>query len=147
MLTQERKQKLLNTFIERVNGKGQAMGDNNVCQYVKDNHPGCAIGCQPEFEPFKDVVQRYDGVPGIGYILNAEFEHLGENLCTAFNVTLDSDRDFLSELQILHDTQPNWGGTKNLYLRESPVLHFCQYWKLTVPESYYIPTEKRIGAK
>jgi len=43
------KQKMFDNFIERVNGKGKSLF-GKFCVYCPVNHPGCAIGCQPELD-------------------------------------------------------------------------------------------------
>lgn len=144
MYSQEQKQQFLNNFIQRVNGKGQAFDTiEHNCRYVFPDHPGCAIGCQPQFEPFKnelkDSTRRFAILlTGSGTEDIAEQINLAERLKQAFNIEADDDIYFLSSLQNLHDEQFNWKGKQ---LKRERVEHFCKRYKLTLPESQYAEIE------
>lgn len=128
MYTQERKQKFLNTFIERVNGKGQALQDGS-CMYVKEGHPGCAIGCQPEFEPFKEIYKYNYSDTAYGLARNPNF-------CSAFGIEDEVDTRFLDTLQILHDGYDHWNKETGR-IRRQVVEEFCTVHALTIPDSVY----------
>lgn len=119
------RQVVLDNFVTATRGLGQTVSNYGDCLYFPDNHPGCAIGCQPGFrEKFKDSVT--EGVD-IGSLLtdNAEVR----NFFQVSDVE-DEDWDFLDTLQTLHDTDEDWY-RKNL--KKGPLRKFCQKWKLTVP--------------
>lgn len=151
MITTKRKQQMLDNFIQRVNGKGQATSVVTIrdmfgekikqpcCMYVKKNHPGCAIGCQPEFEPFKDEIKKLKFTQKIVSLFSIAKNNLGDRIQKAFYVASTRtvrmrDDSFLTQLQYLHDMDENWKGKK---IRKRSVAEFCTQFSLTVPESKY----------
>lgn len=148
MYAQERKQQFLNTFIQQVNGKGRSYTERSgshfsvpACLYVKDNHPGCAIGCQPEFQQFRQevVTRNLNGTIGeLFFGVNNEFADFGIRLATALQCDLSDHKDgnFLGSLQQLHDHDMNWN-EKTGRIRRQAVESFCKAYHLTVPESEY----------
>lgn len=147
MLTQDQRQRFLDNFILQVNGKGRSVRINaltsGVPQYVNDHHPGCSIGCQPEFEPFKEQAKAFEGMP-ISHLIRMEL--FGKKLCQAFGITRTNksdpagypianiDMEFLCGLQRLHDWRGNWLGK---YLQEDAVWYFCKLWNLKIPIELY----------
>lgn len=140
MLTQERKQKYLNTFIQRLNGIGPAISASGNCYYVLEGHPGCAIGCQDEFQPFKDDLKNETiltvyCICSLGY--SNKFKRANEFI-KAFGLTAGeshhADATFLRSLQILHDVEHHWINKK---IQRKPVEDFCKRNNLTVPEADY----------
>lgn len=141
MISKARKQKYLNTFIKRVNGKGQSIDtDTHYCVYVLKGHPGCAIGCQPEVKPFKKILETQENT---NIIQLCGLTSLGTKFRNALGVSDDihseqyqKDTSFLASLQRLHDGSENWDSDVTK-LRQAAVEHFCKGWNLTVPKSDY----------
>lgn len=144
--TKERKQQFLNIFIERVNGKGQAY-KNGSCKLVLEGHPGCAIGCQPEFEPFKqEVVENSIRSLGVWSIFSEKRNNIGNRLREAFGIegTCEeveskslADLRFLASLQGLHDDFNFWDRQDKKRLVKAEVDAFCLAHDLDLPEADY----------
>lgn len=147
--SQERKQQFLNNFIERVNGKGRAIREDGSCTYIKSDHPGCAIGCQPEFQAAcrkltqeqLTILEGYNGsIFGLigysngfaGQTIREAFELTSPTL--AHNEVRNLDLAFLYALQGLHDLPDHW---KDNRLKQTTVKEFCEFHELTVPDSVY----------
>jgi len=115
------KQKLLDNFLTIVNSKGRAVNDDGLCLYFpKDDHPGCAIGCQPGFrERFKDNPDIKGGIYGV--IVSSK------EVCIFLEVEVVEDKNFLSDLQGLHDDAFNWN---NLNLKPEAITAFKTSWEL-----------------
>lgn len=138
--TKEQKQKFLNTFIQRVNGKG-ACRQGSLCEYVRKGHPGCAIGCQDEFQPFKAEALKHKVEGDISEILELDpnSTKFGERLAKAFGIancytsdgSLSGEVSYLCDLQMLHDRESSWEG--NL-MRKAAVQQFCDKHNLELPE-------------
>lgn len=127
-MTTKRKQELLDNFIHSVNGRGPATDGRGTCRYVMEGHPGCAIGCQPELEPFKHRMAPVED--SVDYLLR-KFPAIGEALCGAERGW--EDISYLQALQRLHDFEGNWSEDgKILHLA---VERFCAQHGLRVPES------------
>lgn len=136
---------MLNHFVKSLNGKGRSLAPNGTgCLYVNKDHPGCAIGCQLEFEPFKNIFNE-DGYEGltVADILRERNNDLGERFAKAFGVTIEPDQTlnsddchFLSTFQSLHDGYFNWDKT-GLVLQRTSVENFCHQFGLKVPKAKY----------
>lgn len=142
MITQEIKQELLDSFVTILNGKGRSLTrQGEGCLYVNENHPGCAIGCQPRFDAIRNDITEYVNNGTIDDIIGEDTDDIGDRFCNAFCIgpPLSHERmddvAFLSSLQKLHDASRNWRG---LQLIKLPVEEFCTQFSLTVPESDYI---------
>lgn len=134
------RQKLLNNFVERCDGKGRCF-DNKACQYFHPEHPGCAFGCQPgfkeAFQKYADSMENRTMVSLVGgivvnqqdtpslYARLREFFELGPQVRS-------SDLVFISHLQELHDNPEHW--TPDGYLEPEVVRTFCFREDLSVPE-------------
>lgn len=140
MITKQRKQKYLNTFIERVNGKGQSKNTKkNLCLYIKKNHPGCAIGCQPEFDSIREIVEK-EKILGPVRDLAKDID-TSDVFSASFHVASykshrqrEKDLVFLNDLQYLHDNDDHW---KKKILKHSVVESFCKIWNLKIPKNKY----------
>lgn len=134
------RQQLLNTFVEKTNGKGQSLyepeGETRCC-YVPDdpNHPGCAIGCQPELDPLRPQIKAWERV-------NHQTDTTAEDLLNRFpelkiqlKVENDDDIEFLLQLQELHDAPNSWHDDKILVLTK--IQAFAKDYGLTVPSANY----------
>ena len=138
------RQALLNNFVERVNGKGRSIKSHShsVCKYVKEEHPGCAIGCQPLMAPFVDEMKEADEAEKGKFFEDSGIRSLIEmhpQVAIALGVgeggiDPEFDMDFLVDLQSLHDTQSNW---YNNTLYKSEVESFCRTYELELPNSEY----------
>jgi hypothetical protein len=133
------KQQLLNRFVKACNGKGQSVNRSGNCMYVRKDHPGCGIGCQPQFQK---VAEKFPSLKSVIDTIDTLIEtnsKRGLALQKAFNMPKDEDAfymatSFLMSLQDLHDRFEHWDGVK---LRLSSIKQFCKDWKLTVPKSKY----------
>lgn len=138
-MTKKMKQKLLNTAIRLVNGKGQSSKErfgkrDATCLYVKKDHPGCFIGCQSEFKPFREI-KEINIIGDVNCLIGEDFNGGAmKGFCKAFGIKKDLDNSFLSDFQGLHDDQYNWIDKR---IRREPVIDFCKKYKLTVPKSQY----------
>lgn len=123
------RQRLLDNFYSITKGKGPCafMG---TCQYFKDGHPGCAIGCQPEFQEWsKDFcIEKKMEINELGAVYKV-LERFPE-LKRILGVKTSGDRSFLSRLQSLHDDAQNWEGDN---LEKTVVNEFCLDSSLLLP--------------
>lgn len=124
------RQEILDNFVKETNGKGQSIASHGSCLYFGEDHPGCAIGCQPGFRKrfirykkkfdfdgmaIEDILLRYRSVK--------EF----------FGVKSSDDGDFLIALQCLHDDESNW--LSKTKIRATSLGAFCKAHGLTSPLS------------
>lgn len=141
MLTQERKQQYLNNFIQRVNGLGRSVYDDGCAYEGANGHPGCAIGCQPEFNEWKaslPVGERNVEGCSIRGLLTAN-PNLAKYLGVDNASFASRDIDFLSSLQSLHDQASNWDDINGkLHLTRVAVNQFCSDHTLEVPPGLYV---------
>ena len=127
------RQALLDNFIIATHGKGcsNAPGTAN-CLYFPDDHPGCAIGCQPGFkEQFKRRISEGCGVDdlcGIGSGRTA----LQRDVRAFFGVESKEDVVFLCCLQDLHDHQEHW--TRRGAIRLPALRAFTTTHSLQIPD-------------
>lgn len=123
-------QKIFDNFFYKVNGNGRAVIKNHtigvtfVCRYAVGNHPGCAIGCQSEFQ---EVAKKH-GVNLFNLDGSVKSSSVKPLALEAFP---DADIDFLEHLQSFHDDEENWDG---LFLRKNSIIYFCEHWDLKVPK-------------
>ncbi len=124
------KQALLNNFVQTAHEHGQAM-ENDECAYFPEDHPGCAIGCQPGFrEEFQDIMTDGD-TAGETIQTLIHYDDIGRRMKKFFKIRTEVDERFLSDLQGLHDARDNW---KRSRLTAECVDEFCDEWKLRVPK-------------
>lgn len=124
------RQALLNHFISQVNGKGQCQSKNGrTCRYALSGHPGhpgCSIGCQPEFQKAAEKLNvdlfLLNGTVrdhNVRMVINKAWPFLSEQ-----------DMNFLVALQYLHDQTPWTEG----FLSPYEVQQFCIRFDLQVPD-------------
>lgn len=128
------RQQIFDTFIREVNGKGQAIRKNeygvNECLYVLDGHPGCAIGCQPQFqEAYKECAPSEKQMNSNISAILEDNTIFATRLRELFEVQDNEDLYFLASLQRFHDDDFNWNGSS---LKEDRVRYFCTRSKLRV---------------
>lgn len=94
-----------------------ANGVKAYCEYAKEGHPGCAMGCQPEFHqacttfgveprkingPIYDLCMRDNDTDLLPELVKAVYD--------AFGAQSLEDKQFLRKLQVLHDEEHHWDG-------------------------------------
>jgi len=130
-MTRRRKQQALTTFLTRVNGKGRSMIDlegSIDCLYVKNRHPGCAIGCQiTNVKLKKEIKETNYNSSEISSLLD-EFPEVKNIL----GIENHEDLIFYRELQILHDYEVSWNGK---FLVLDMVRAFVKKYNLSIPKS------------
>lgn len=131
-------QRLFDTFLDRVDGHGRCVGDDEECRYVIEGKPGCAIGCQPAIADNPDMrskVQLLESGDALAVgTLISHIPKLGEEL---FGYEPNSeDMDFAMSLQSLHDCELNWNEDETCLLLDS-VNFFANKHGLTVPPKYH----------
>ncbi len=139
------RQKIFDNFVGALNGIGRCIQPNRPtgptpsCIYVKEGHPGCAIGCQPGFrEKFgeKDWVVANTGMFSI---LDTWVEDVapedpdGIEVSEFFGVENYLDVDFLQALQDFHDDRYNWDD-RDSNLLPINLSAFCAGWGLKIPQ-------------
>ncbi len=128
------RQQLLDNFIFATAGKGQCtVTGSPECLYVKEDHLGCAIGCQPGFrEKFGKkawVVENalLDDVL-LGTLWGTEEKAAAQEF---FGNPDSNDIEFLRSLQGLHDLREHWDGKE---IKPEALQSFCEHWKLKIPQ-------------
>ncbi len=139
------RQQLLDNFVTACNGKGRAMQLKRLhgissagCVYIKNGHPGCAIGCQPGFrEKFGEKEWVIENC-GIGSVLDGWLDNRtppedadGVDVSEFFGIENVEDVKFLSDLQDFHDLVRHWDGTKIVQYK---LASFCLNWSLKRPQ-------------
>ncbi len=137
------RQKLLDDFISATAGKGQCTVDGGTqCLYIKEGHPGCAIGCQPGFREKFGKEEWIRKNPNIDSLLTGnegqETQLAVEEFFGVVHRPEDADYSgdggdvhFLSKLQELHDGSA-W--EENGELCKEYLDDFCELWKLKIPQ-------------
>jgi len=129
-------QELLNNFVSSCNGVGRAVRhdeyEEEVCCYIPQDHPGCAMGCQPGFR--EACLASCTEIDDDGIHIRAVKEYFPELFKTIFGETDDQDVNFMVELQNLHDESFNWSGNK---IKLNRIKQFCSKNRLSIPESEY----------
>ncbi len=132
------RQKLFSHMAVTLQGKGQAIYAGE-CSYFPEDHPGCAIGCQPGFrEAFeKDIGLDVMGIDmvielndGVAEFFGLDVDEYGRLIRST---TCAGDGDFLLALQRFHDERKNWLKSGKLWRRKS-LATFAKKWELKVPE-------------
>ena len=119
--------------IVKLNGHGRAWDESaQGCLYfLKGEHPGCGIGCQPGFsEKFQSLIEdSYRTEDSIfGLLENSDF---GDDIETFFGVQTDEDKHFLNAIQRTHDREGSWNDDQ--WDREV-LQEFCTEWLLDMPD-------------
>ena len=126
-------QEMLDNFVKATHGKGRAMDPrDHSCVYMPTNdHPGCAMGCQPGFRAAMKTARAVEGRDADVVLLKYK-----ELLDPVFGITDYESRekvgDFLLLLQKLHDIPSPW--TKDGKLVSSVLAQFCKDNGLIVPK-------------
>lgn len=129
------RQELIDTFVRELNGRGQAVGPEGKFLYVMENHPGCGIGCQPQF---KKALAECPPPKGDTLELNIRGILFGEKmpfvlaLKKEFVIEDSFDEEFLMGLQRLHDSDELWQGK---FMAKEIIAGFCNRYDLSVPAS------------
>jgi len=130
MMTIEQKKGMFNLVVNRLNGKGRSSrrridGRGDMCCYVKDDHPGCAVGCQIIDIELKNKIREWEVAKeksggGNGSAYRVLVRELPEVL-DVLNVSTD-DNYFMEALQGFHDDVDNWNS--NGFLRSEAIEQF-----------------------
>ena len=101
------RQLMLENFVKATHGLGRGLfpGMQHQCAYFSENHPGCAIGCQPGFK------EKFEGQINVEIGIVDLFDRetsIGKDLMSFFDVKHQDDVDFLDHLQAFHDEIDNW---------------------------------------
>lgn len=141
-MTKKWQQKLLNRLVSQLHGIGRCVLDGtNICQYVKEGHPGCGIGCQRGFRTLARK-HKFDKMGGSGlaisfYVQRAEMFCITQDLHRILGLDLTDDKiadvagtNFLCSLQTLHDNKDYWRGK---LLKKGAVRRFVEHWGLEMP--------------
>jgi hypothetical protein len=124
------RQKIFDTFLQEVNGKGRAVERNacggEECVYVLANHPGCAIGCQTEFKKaYKECPPKNNEMYGHVVKILSNGSDFALRLRELFEIQDKDDYQFLYDLQNFHDQSLNWI-LNGLWLKRDAIATFCK---------------------
>ena len=120
------KQQIFDCFYNSLNGRGRAVDIWDSCRYFVEGHPGCAIGCQPEF--VEEARKLGKEGPQLNSLTSVHCSTETNEICKKAFPGIDLD--FLSELQYLHDSPASWTGD---CLNECSARLFCLKHEIVSP--------------